>query len=56
MNNKQIGNKIKNIRKQLGYTQQEFGELIDGANNSLVSKWENGTITPNTKRQKLIAE
>lgn len=56
MNNKQIGNKIKVIRQQLGYTQKEFGELVDGANSSLVSKWERGTTTPNIKRQKLIAD
>lgn len=56
MNNKQLGNKIKAVRQQLGYTQKEFGELIDGANSSLVSKWERGTTTPNMKRQKIIAE
>lgn len=56
MDNKAIGNRIKRIRKELGYTQKEFGELVDNADSSLVSKWERGMSLPNKKRQDLIAE
>src|SRR5699024_2081417 len=56
MNNKVIGNRIKRIRQELGYTQKEFGELVDDADSSLVSKWERGMSLPNKKRQTLIAE
>src|SRR5699024_3907678 len=56
MSNKKIGNRIKKIRKRKGLSQSEFGELIDNANKSLVSRWENGVILPNNHRQKLIAD
>jgi transcriptional regulator with XRE-family HTH domain len=56
MSNIRIGNKIKEIRKEKGLSQSEFGVLIDYANKSLVSRWENGVILPNNHRQKLIAD
>lgn len=56
MNNKAIGNRIKRIRQELGLTQKEFGELVDNADSSLVSKWERGMSLPNKKRQTIIAE
>ena len=40
-----IGNLIAQRRKKLGYTQDEFGELI-GVSGKAVSKWERGLSTP----------
>lgn len=56
MDSKRIGYKIKELRKIKGLSQEEFGDLVDGANKSLVSRWENGVSLPNNYRQKLIAE
>lgn len=56
INNKEVGFRIKSIRQKNGKTTKEFGSLIDGASDSLVSRWERGVNLPNTKRLKLIAE
>lgn len=56
INNKEVGVKIKSIRQELGKTTKEFGSLIDGASDSLVSRWERGVNLPNSKRLKLIAD
>ena len=40
-----IGNLIAQRRKALGYTQDEFGELI-GVSGKAVSKWERGVSAP----------
>lgn len=40
-----IGNLIAQRRKKLGYTQDEFGELI-GVSGKAVSKWERGLSAP----------
>lgn len=34
---------------------KEFGKLVDNAAQSLVSRWENGLTSPNSKRLKIIA-
>lgn len=51
-----VGKRIKQIRKDKGLTLEEFGQIIDGAGKSIVSKWERGLTLPNTKRLKLIAK
>lgn len=56
MNKKRIGIKIKQIRQRKGLTQEEFGQLIDGANKGVVSKWERGVSLPNNSRLAKIAE
>ena len=39
-----IGIKIKNLRKEKGYTLQQLGELA-GVYHSAIAKYENGTVT-----------
>lgn len=51
-----LGMRISNIRKSKGLTLEAFGELIDDAGKSAVSKWEKGITIPNNKRLKKIAE
>ncbi len=51
-----VGYRIKSIRQSKGKTTKEFGEIIDGASDSLVSRWERGVNLPNNKRLKIIAE
>ena len=41
MNNKHICNRIKELRKKAGYSQESLGEVI-GCNKSKISKLENG--------------
>ncbi|MGH1707831.1 helix-turn-helix transcriptional regulator [Enterococcus gallinarum] len=56
-NAKEIGYSIKLIRKQLGLTMEEFGELFDPpASQSIVSRWEKGVSVPNNQRMKRISE
>lgn len=47
-----LGMRISNIRKSKGLTLEAFGELIDDAGKSAVSKWEKGITIPNNKRLK----
>lgn len=55
--NKEIGNRIKQIRLAEGLTMEEFGKLFKPeANKSLVSKWESGKSLPNNDRLKRITE
>lgn len=49
--NKEIGQIIKNARKEKGYTQEELGNLI-GVQKSAVAKYENGRVV-NIKRSVL---
>ena len=51
------GERIKNIRLELGETLEKFGKRFNPpANRSLVSGWENNRYTPNPERLKVIAE
>lgn len=54
-NSKDIGQRIKIIRKELGLKQSEFAKVI-GATSSAVSNWEQGLNSPNNERLKAIAE
>ncbi|MEK4758938.1 helix-turn-helix transcriptional regulator [Viridibacillus sp. FSL E2-0187] len=50
-----LGKRIKEIRLSLGLNMEEFGELVDRANKSLVSKWENDKSIPGVERLHIIA-
>ncbi|EOV9525607.1 TPA: helix-turn-helix domain-containing protein [Bacillus cytotoxicus] len=50
------GKEIKEIRLSLGLTLEAFGEKIDGANKSIVSKWERDETKPSPRRLKIINE
>lgn len=51
-----LGNRIKQHRQDKGLNMREFGELIDNASDSIVSRWEKDVSIPNSKRLKLIAD
>lgn len=51
-----LGNRIKQHRQDKGLNMREFGELIDNASDSIVSRWEKDVSIPNAKRLKLIAD
>lgn len=56
-NKKEIGERIKVIRKNMGLTMKEFGEKFNPpASDSIVSRWERGVSSPNNERLKLISE
>ncbi|WP_065580946.1 helix-turn-helix domain-containing protein [Staphylococcus hominis] len=55
-NKKEVGNRIKLIRLNNSDNLREFGEKIDNAADSIVSRWEKGKSLPNSKRLKLISE
>ena len=55
-NKQEVGNRIKAIRLNNSYNLREFGEKIDNAADSIVSRWEKGKSLPNNKRLKLISE
>jgi transcriptional regulator with XRE-family HTH domain len=50
-----LASNIKRIRLSLGETTATFG-LRFGASRGLVSRWENGKVTPSPERLKQIAE
>lgn len=52
-----IGERINLVRKNLGLTMEEFGELFSPpANKSNVSRWEKDKALPNNERLKEIAK
>ena len=54
---KTTGERIKDIRLELGETLEKFGKRFNPpANRSLVSGWENNRYTPSPERLKVIAE
>lgn len=54
---KLLGQRIKQIRQELGENLEVFGERFDPpANRSLVSAWENGRYIPNGERLRIIAD
>lgn len=50
-----LGQRIKEIRINLGETMEEFGKLLDASKGN-VSMWESGKVTPNNLRLKSIAD
>lgn len=56
-NPKEVGERIRKIRKQLGFSMSEFASRIDTiAKSGTVSNWETGKNLPNNERLKKIAE
>lgn len=41
MNQKKIGNFLKELRKEKGVTQEQLAEVL-GVSNRSISRWENG--------------
>ena len=52
---KGLGERIKELRKEYGYTQPEFAKKI-GVSNAVVSYWENNLNEPKATYIKVIAE
>lgn len=50
-----IGNRIYNIRKEKGYTMEQFGKLVGDTPKGTVNNWEKGNNLPNKKRLEKIA-
>lgn len=50
-----LGEKIRNHRKNLGESMEEFGQRFN-AKSGVVSNWENNVQKPNNKRLKLLAD
>ncbi|MBC6315291.1 helix-turn-helix domain-containing protein [Listeria grandensis] len=56
-NNKEVGNRIKQIRRNLGLTMESFAHLVDpNAKSGTVSNWETGKNLPNNRRLTKIAK
>jgi len=54
---KEVGRNIRNIRKKLGLSMDDFAKRIDEkARSGTVSNWETGKNLPNNERMKRIAE
>lgn len=56
MDSQTIAQKIKSIRKELGYTQAEFGRALGNVSYSTVSDWENAKNIPSDANLCKIAE
>lgn len=56
LNKKEIGKRIREIRKKKGYTLEEFGQLMGGIAKASVWCWEHGVNLTNEKRLKMIAD
>lgn len=54
---KEIGMIIQSARMKKGYTQEQFGEMLDCGKDagSTVRKWENGKYYPNITKIREIA-
>ena len=50
-----FGERLKGLREEKKYTQEELAELLNVHNNT-ISKWENGTQEPRAKRVNEIAK
>ena len=55
INKKEVGQRIKFIRLNRGYTIQGFGDLF-GASRGNVQAWESGACLPNKRRLQKIAQ
>lgn len=56
LDKKEIGERVKSIRKAGQCNLESFGELAFGASKGTVSNWENGVNIPNKKRLERIAK
>lgn len=55
LDNKKIGNFIKNLRKKIGLTQKELAEKI-GVTDRAISKWERGLGCPDISLLEIVAK
>ena len=57
INKKEVGERIKRIRLEMGYTQKEFVKAVTGVSKSpgTVVNWENGYNLPDAKHSSEIA-
>ena len=56
-NKKDVGLRIRSIRKNRGMTLEDFGDLLNPpASDSIVSRWERGVSLPSNERTKQIAK
>lgn len=55
LNRQEIGQRIREIRKNNNLTYEKFGELL-GSSSGTVSNWENGRYSPNKQRLEIIAQ
>lgn len=51
-----VGKRIRKIRKKLGLTMQEFGNMVSNSPRSTVSTWEHGGNLPSKEKIELIAQ
>ena len=57
INKKDVGLRIRSIRKGRGMTLDDFGDLLNPpASDSIVSRWERGVSLPSNERTKQIAK
>ena len=57
INKRDVGLRIRSIRKDRGMTLDDFGDLLNPqASDSIVSRWERGVSLPSNERTKQIAE
>lgn len=57
INKKDVGLRIRSIRKDKGMTLDDFGDLLTPpASDSIVSRWERGVSLPSNERTKQIAK
>ena len=54
-NKKEVGLRIKDIRKKLGYSMEEFGEIVSQSPRSSVNSWEKGVSIPRKDKLEKIA-
>lgn len=50
-----IGEYLRELRKEKGYTQEQLGEIL-GTTNKTVSRWETGTYLPPVEMLQLLSE
>ena len=55
-NAKEVGARIRSLRKAKGFTMERFGLEIGGASKGCVSNWERGANIPNPVRLKRISD
>lgn len=55
MDNNIFGNKLQELRKEIGLTQRELGEKL-GFSNQTVSFWESGKREPDLNAMRKIAQ
>ncbi|MFS7201284.1 helix-turn-helix domain-containing protein [Carnobacterium divergens] len=55
-NKKEVGLRIKEIRKKLGYSMETFGEIVSQSPRSSVNSWEKGVSIPRKDKLEKIAQ